>query len=184
MWCSASSHAPRVLTHASVSCEARAAADSEQLQQCDCNSTANACLVHATMVHGYVELNPFWCSYSVEGHKALQDAGFAPRLHGCEQLPGRWLMVAMECLLGASMWNRIDGMDKPREALRAAVAALHEAGFVHGDLRECNILVKKQQVCTDLCSGLRKHARVARLVACALHEGGLVRDFFSSKIMV
>lgn len=89
---------------------------------------------------------PFCCSYSAEAHKALQGAGFAPRLLGCERLPGRWLMVVMEYLEGACTWD--EAMDKPTDALHAAVAALHAAGFVPGDLRECNVLVDKQQVGT------------------------------------
>ena len=32
-------------------------------------------------------------------------------------------------------------VDKPAEPLKAAVRALHVAGFVHGDLRGCNVLV-------------------------------------------
>lgn len=88
------------------------------------------------------------CSYSMEAHKALQVAGFAPRLLGCERLPGCWLMVVMEHLEGACTWDA--AMDKPSHALRAAVAALHAAGFVHGDLRGCSVLVDKQQVCTGL----------------------------------
>ena len=31
-------------------------------------------------------------------------------------------------------------VDKPVEPLKAAVHALHAAGFVHGELRGCNIL--------------------------------------------
>ncbi len=96
------------------------------------------------------------CSYSVAAHEALQRAGFAPRLHGCERLPGRWLMVVMEYLEGACTWDA--AMEKPTDALRAAVAALHAAGFVHGDLRGCNVLVDKQQVCADLWNVLQRLA--------------------------
>ena len=32
-------------------------------------------------------------------------------------------------------------VDKPVESLQAAVRALHAAGYVHGDLCGCNILV-------------------------------------------
>lgn len=107
----------------------------------------------AFLVHGYETIiQPFCCSYSVAGHEALQSAGFAPRLLGCEKLPGRWLMVVTEPLLGACMFDQMDAMEKPKDALRAAVAALHNAGFVHGDLRDCNVLARKQQVRTQLWS--------------------------------
>ena len=88
----------------------------------------------------------FCCRYSTAAHAALQAAGFAPRWLGCEQLPGRWLMVVMEYLEGTCTWDA--AMDKPRAALRKAVDALHAAGFVHGDLRGCNVLVDEQKVCT------------------------------------
>ncbi|KAK9803269.1 hypothetical protein WJX72_003662 [[Myrmecia] bisecta] len=99
--------------------------------------------------HGHHLFVKFCKNYSIEAHKALQGAGFAPRLLSCERLPGRWLMVVMEYLEGACTWDA--AMDKPTDALRAAVAALHAAGFVHGDLRGCNVLVDKHQVyLTDL----------------------------------
>ena len=89
------------------------------------------------------------CSrYSVAAHEALQAEGFAPRLLGCERLPGPWFMVVMEYMEEAHMWDC--EMDEPGDALRAAVAALHTAGFVHGDLRDCNVLAEKQRVCTDM----------------------------------
>lgn len=112
---------------------------------------------------------PSCCSYSVEAHEALHHAGFAPRLHGCELLPGRWLMVVMEYLPSARTWDATDAREKPRDALRAAIDALHEAGFVHGDLRGCNVLVDKERVCTLSFGDLQQHARVANIVqACCI----------------
>ncbi|CAL8462656.1 g2189 [Coccomyxa elongata] len=93
----------------------------------------------------------FCKNYSTEAHEALHKTGFAPRLLGCELLPGRWLMVVMEYLPSARIWDDVDPMEKPRDALRAALGALHDAGFVHGDLRGCNVLVDKERVyATDL----------------------------------
>ena len=48
-------------------------------------------------------------------------------------------MVVMDFLEDACTWD--DAMDKPHDLLDAAVKALHSAGFVHGDLRGCNVLV-------------------------------------------
>ena len=73
-------------------------------------------------------------------------AGFAAKLLAVEKLPGRWLMVVMEHVEGACTWDAATGNHKPADALRGAVAALHAAGFVHGDMRECNVLVKEGKV--------------------------------------
>ncbi|BDA51127.1 hypothetical protein COCOBI_18-0020 [Coccomyxa sp. Obi] len=89
--------------------------------------------------------------YSVPAHEALQAKGFAPRLFGCERLPGPWFMVVMEYLPCARLWDHLDTMEMPRDKLRQAVEALHAADFVHGDLRSCNVLVDIEQVyLTDL----------------------------------
>lgn len=97
-------------------------------------------------------------SYSVAAHEALQAKGFAPRLLGYERLPGRWFMVVTEYLPCARIWDHLDAMEMPRGRLREAVGALHAAGFVHGDLRGCNVLVNNEQVCTNFQSGLQTHA--------------------------
>ena len=41
--------------------------------------------------------------------------------------------------IDATVWDEV--IDKPYESLNAAVHALHAAGYVHGDLRSCNMLV-------------------------------------------
>ena len=47
-------------------------------------------------------------------------------------------MVVMEYVTGC-LWD--EATDKPVAELQAAVQLLHQAGFVHGDLRSNNILV-------------------------------------------
>ena len=71
-------------------------------------------------------------------------------------------MVVMEYLACACTWN--EAMEKPRDALRVAVDALHRAGFVHGDLRAWNVLVDKQKVCTDFVGWFAQPARVGLFV--------------------
>lgn len=56
----------------------------------------------------------------------------------------QWLMVIMEYVNGF-LWD--DATDKLFAELQAAVQALHEAGFVHGDLRSNNILVVSGTEC-------------------------------------
>ena len=80
----------------------------------------------------------FCRSYSTAAHQAMAAAGYAPALLGCEQLVHGWLLIVSEFVDAVSCDEIVD---KPVESLKAAVRALHAAGFVHGDLRGCNILV-------------------------------------------
>ena len=70
-------------------------------------------------------------------------AGYAPALLGFEQLVQGWLLIVQESV-DAVPWDEM--VDKPVEPLKAAVRALHAAGFVHGDLRGCNILMAASAV--------------------------------------
>ena len=70
-------------------------------------------------------------------------AGYAPALQGFEQLLQGWLLIVQESV-DAVPWDEM--VDKPVEPLKAAVRALHAAGFVHGDLRGCNILMAASAV--------------------------------------
>jgi len=54
------------------------------------------------------------------------------------------LLVVIEYLDSAAHWN--NAMTKPAEPLRAAVKVMHDADYVHGDLRSPNVLVKDDQV--------------------------------------
>ena len=80
----------------------------------------------------------FGKSYSEDAHTCLASSRHAPDLLGIESLADQWLMVVMEYVTGC-LWD--EATDKPFAELQAAVHLLHEAGFVHGDLRSNNILV-------------------------------------------
>ena len=71
----------------------------------------------------------FCRSYGTAAHQAMAAAGYAPALLDLEQL-------VQGCLLIDAM-PYDEMVDKPVEPPKAAV---HAAGFVHGDLRGCNIL--------------------------------------------
>jgi hypothetical protein len=77
----------------------------------------------------------------------VEKAGYAPRLLAFERLPGCWLLVVMEYLDSAAHWN--NAMTKPADPLRAAVKVMHDADYVHGDLRSPNALVKDDKVCVS-----------------------------------
>ena len=92
---------------------------------------------------GFV-LVKFCKSYSKEAHICLASSGHAPEFLGMEFLSDEWLMVVMRYVDGCS-WD--EAIDKPIAELQVAVLSLHEAGFVHGDLRSNNILVVSGTVC-------------------------------------
>lgn len=77
-------------------------------------------------------------------HQALEAFGFAPPLLSCQRLPGPWLMVVMPYLKDVSTWSA--AMQKPEDRLHAAVNVLHSAGYVHGDLRGCNVMMDNEKV--------------------------------------
>ena len=52
-------------------------------------------------------------------------------------------MVVMEHLAETVSWD--SAMRKPSDELGQAVQGFHAAGYVHGDLRECNVLVRQGQ---------------------------------------
>ncbi|KAG1860902.1 hypothetical protein F4604DRAFT_1957637 [Suillus subluteus] len=82
--------------------------------------------------------------YSKEVHQRCASGGFAPVLYGFEHLPGGWYMVVMEfitddyCCLG-----ELFDPSPHHDALAAELQSLHEEGYVHGDIRDTNVMVKK-----------------------------------------
>ncbi|CAG7853843.1 SubName: Full=Uncharacterized protein {ECO:0000313/EMBL:CCA70121.1} [Serendipita indica DSM 11827] len=86
----------------------------------------------------------FTLRYSPEAHKACGDHGVAPKLYSAERLPGGWWMVVMEYLSEDEYSTRSSvkvDVIKFKEAIKDAVDVLHVNGFVHGDIRTCNIMV-------------------------------------------
>ena len=85
--------------------------------------------------------------YSVEAHQVCADHGVAPKLYSAEQLPGGWWMIVMEYLSEEEYCTRTTvkvDVDVLEQALKGAVRRLHQSGFVHGDIRACNIMVRCQ----------------------------------------
>ena len=96
------------------------------------------CFKAVLQPHGQSVFIKFCRSYSTAAHQTMAAAGHAPALLGFEQLVQGWWLIAQE-FVDAIPWDEV--VDKPVESLKAAVRDLHSAGFVHGDLRGCNILV-------------------------------------------
>jgi hypothetical protein len=86
----------------------------------------------------------------------LAERGFAPRLHTVERLPGGQYMVVRDDVSDdyVSLFNFIqdnpDLLSKDNEGtrnlflqkFRDCLIQLHQAGLVHGDVRNTNIMVK------------------------------------------
>ena len=82
--------------------------------------------------------------YSEGAHQYCSGGGIAPDLYAIEKLPGGWVMVVMEflgdefILLSSSNVER----DVLKVGLKAAVDILHQGNFVHGDIRDSNVMLK------------------------------------------
>lgn len=87
--------------------------------------------------------------YSIELHSFCAERGHAPRILGFGLLPGGWFGVAMEYVSSAthpSASRRRDLLDNWRNDLTTLMREFHNAGLVHGDLREPNILCDGEKV--------------------------------------
>jgi hypothetical protein len=88
----------------------------------------------------------FVTKYSKEAHEHCASRNVAPKLRGFETLPGGWFMVVMDCV--AKDFVRIDRAKSTLtselyEMLLEETTLLHQAGYVHGDLRDTNLLVRE-----------------------------------------
>ncbi|KAJ3887214.1 hypothetical protein GG344DRAFT_80954 [Lentinula edodes] len=85
--------------------------------------------------------------YGVEAHQAAAESGFAPALLSHSNLAGGWWMVVMENL--ESDFQPCDDFDilEPscKDAITESVSKFHKMGFVHGDLRDTNVFVRRKQ---------------------------------------
>jgi hypothetical protein len=85
--------------------------------------------------------------YSKDAHLFCASSGFAPELRGFQELPGGWFMVVMDDISD----THESGDSNPsflftlRERITEKIAAFHQAHFVHGDLRDTNLMVRRDQ---------------------------------------
>ncbi|GJJ10962.1 hypothetical protein Clacol_005191 [Clathrus columnatus] len=98
--------------------------------------------------------------YGQEAHELCAKNGFAPKLFGIEKLPGGWMMIIMERM--DENWTRLlafkeerneknKALDKDEKAvietrISSCLKLLHGASMVHGDIRDINILVQKDDL--------------------------------------
>ncbi|KAG2120579.1 uncharacterized protein F5147DRAFT_562536 [Suillus discolor] len=96
--------------------------------------------------------------YSPEAHKFCAGKGRAPKLIAYDPLPGGWNMVVMDALdidhdnfpQQPGSYRQLSKMavvDRQplKEDITSLIQDLHTAGYVHGDLRDANFVVKNQK---------------------------------------
>ena len=82
--------------------------------------------------------------YSKEAHEFCTKGGFAPKLLGHEVTPGGWHMVVMEHLGNDYLQFQLDLVDEASlHKFKENIVSLHQAGYVHGDIRCTNTMVSK-----------------------------------------
>ncbi|KAF5335612.1 hypothetical protein D9757_015360 [Collybiopsis confluens] len=82
--------------------------------------------------------------YGINAHRAAAENHLAPALLGYSRLTGGWWMVAMELLHEDFQSCAKVGVKNPcKSVIKTSISALHAMGFVHGDLRASNVLVRK-----------------------------------------
>jgi tRNA A-37 threonylcarbamoyl transferase component Bud32 len=118
-------------------------------------STSNIFTVH-TLTSSYFTariialVNSFVSSlrrkYSREAHQYCADQGVAPEVYAIESLPGGWTMVVME-FVDNKFYKHLRFMGDERLALttevQRVVSVLHRGNFVHGDVRDVNLMVHR-----------------------------------------
>jgi hypothetical protein len=81
--------------------------------------------------------------YSEAAHRYMASRDSAPNLRRCVQISKEWTAVIMdrstyELLFDSGLSS--ENKEKVRSKVRSVVQLLHEGGFVHGDIRDTNIL--------------------------------------------
>lgn len=85
----------------------------------------------------------FTQKYSKEAHAHCASHGIAPELYAVEKLGGGWMMVVME-EMDEDTYTHIHEFDATERAMiEEAVSILHQGNFVHGDIRDVNMMVRR-----------------------------------------
>lgn len=83
----------------------------------------------------------FTRSYCEPAHSLLAQKSLAPRLRYCEKVDSIGMYAVVMDLVAGTVAQVPCEDERITSKLRTAIQTLHDASFVHGDLREPNILV-------------------------------------------
>ena len=101
----------------------------------------------ATTTGGEKVLVKFTRRYSKEAHRHCAEAGVAPTLLGFQSLQAGWYMAVME-YLDPQTYRVLEPEDGSNYTLiheiNRVVTVLHDGGFVHGDIRDVNVMKRHQ----------------------------------------
>jgi hypothetical protein len=82
--------------------------------------------------------------YSRAAHEKCATMGIAPNLRGFQGIGAGWTMVIMDALNEEyKTFNKNSLPADTRENMEAGLTELHQAHFVHGDVRDVNVMVRK-----------------------------------------
>lgn len=93
-----------------------------------------------TSVEVVIKFSP---TYNKEAHELLAKKGGAPKLHECRRVLGGMYMIVMDRVKGVQ-WSALrpgDVISSTLDDLERIVTDFNKEGYVHGDLRECNVMV-------------------------------------------
>ena len=93
--------------------------------------------------------------YGEDAHKSAHAHGFAPKLRAVERFADGWVMIVMDDV--SHQYCGIKGRQLEKDVYKAvqkALAKLHAGGYVHGDVRETNIMVKRDGVDSKSLGGI------------------------------
>ncbi|KAI6043279.1 hypothetical protein EDC04DRAFT_2959147 [Pisolithus marmoratus] len=86
----------------------------------------------------------FAWQYSPDTHKHCGSVGCAPTLRGFEKMPGGWFMIVMDDL--SNDYETLENQQVPiptKSLIHMKLVEFHKEGFVHGNIRDTNIMVSK-----------------------------------------
>ncbi|PVF96566.1 hypothetical protein CPB86DRAFT_708723 [Serendipita vermifera] len=111
-----------------------------------------------TREDGQERIVKFTQKYSKQAHEYSAAHGIAPILYAVERIGGGWMMIVME-YLNKDNYTLLRDSSIPLEnrsnIVANAVSILHQGGYVHGDIRDVNIMVRCDWNAVDSSSGIK-----------------------------